>query len=405
MSAKSPITGHRGRPIASAVTALALLVATAGETSAQTFQTIAPTAILVDADTRAVLFEKSADELVAPASMAKIMTAEVVFNELKNGRLTMDSEFTVSVNAWKKGGSGSGGSAMFAKVNTAIRLEDLLRGLVIQSGNDAAITIAEGIAGTEENFARLMNERARQIGLTKSTFRNATGYGDPEQRVTVRDLEKLSLFVIETYPDLYRMFGEREFTWNKIRQLNRNPLLAMDIGADGLKTGNVDESGYGLSGSAVQNGQRLIVVVNGLKTARDRATEARKLLEWGFRSFEPHLLFESGQVVGDAQVFGGDRRSLPLVSERPIRVLVRRGDGERLSARIVYQGPLKAPIRKGAQVARIEVTRGDVKALDMPLYASEDVTVGTLQQRALDGLIEVSTGWVRRALSDVFSGI
>jgi D-alanyl-D-alanine carboxypeptidase (penicillin-binding protein 5/6) len=211
--------------------------------------------------------------------------------------------------------------------------------------------------------------------------------------------------VIETYPDYYKMFGEREFTWNKIRQLNRNPLLTMNIGADGLKTGNVDESGYGLSGSAVQNGQRLVVVVNGMKTARDRAAESRKLLEWGFRSFEPHLLFEAAKVVGDAEVFGGDRRSLPLVSERPIRVLVRRGDGERLSARIVYQGPLKAPIRKGAEVARIEVTRGDAKALEMPLYASEDVEVGTLRQRAFDGLLEVSTGWVRRALSDVFSGI
>jgi D-alanyl-D-alanine carboxypeptidase (penicillin-binding protein 5/6) len=375
------------------------------EASAQAFQTIAPTAILIDADSRAVLFEKNADELVAPASMAKIMTAEIVFDELKSGRLTMDTEFTVSVNAWKKGGAGSGGSAMFAKVNTPVRLEDLLRGLVVQSGNDAAITIAEGISGTEENFARRMTERARELGLTKSTFRNSTGYSEPDQKVTVRDLAKLALHMIETYPDHYPMFAEREFTWNKIRQLNRNPLLSMDIGADGLKTGNVDESGYGLVGSAVQNGQRLVVVVNGLKTARDRAAESRKLLEWGFRSFEPHLLFEAGQPVGDADVFGGDRRSLALVSDRPIRVLVRRGDGERLSARIVYQGPLKAPIKKGAQVARIEVTRGDTKALEMPLYASEDVGVGTLRQRAFDGLLEVSTGWVRRALSDVFSGI
>ncbi|WP_210482937.1 D-alanyl-D-alanine carboxypeptidase family protein [Microvirga antarctica] len=373
--------------------------------SAQSFQTTAPTAILMDADTRAVLFEKGADDLVAPASMAKIMTAEVVFNALKAGRLTMDSEFTISVNAWKKGGAGSGGSAMFAKVNTMVRLEDLLRGLIIQSGNDAAIAIAEGISGTEENFARLMNERARQIGLTKSNFRNATGYGEPDQKVTVRDLAKLSLFVIETYPDYYKMFGEREFTWNKIRQLNRNPLLAMDIGADGLKTGNVDESGFGLSGSAVQNGQRLIVVVNGMKTARDRATESRKLLEWGFRSFEQFALFAPGQVVGEAQVFGGDQRSIPLVAERPVRVLVHRGEGDRLSARIIYQGPLRAPIKKGTQVARIEVNRGDTKALDMPLFANEDVAVGTMRQRAFDGLLEISTGWVRRAVSDVFSGI
>src|SRR6476620_1900330 len=254
MSAQKKITRVFNRIL---ISGLLLITGASGEALAQAFQTIAPTAILLDADTRAVLFEQNADELVAPASMAKIMTAEVRFNELKSGRVTMDSTFTVSVNAWKKGGAGSGGSAMFAKVNEPVRVEDLLRGLVIQSGNDAAIAIAEGISGTEENFARLMTERARQIGLTKSTFRNATGYSEPDQKVTVRELAMLSLHVIETYPEYYKMFGEKDFTWNKIRQVNRNPLLTMDIGADGLKTGNADESGYGLVGSAVQNGQRL----------------------------------------------------------------------------------------------------------------------------------------------------
>ena len=372
---------------------------------AQSFQTTAPTAILMDAGSHAVLFEKNADELTAPASMAKTMTAEVVFNEIKNGRLNFDSEFMISENAWRKGGGGSGGSSMFAKVNTSVRLEDLLRGLIVQSGNDAAIALAEGIAGTEENFARMMNERAKQIGLTKSTFRNATGYGHPEQKTTVRDLAKLALHIIETYPDLYKLFGEREFTWNKIRQQNRNPLLFLDIGADGLKTGNIEESGYGLIGSAVQNDQRLIVVVNGLKSAKDRATESRKLLDWGFRAFETQQLFDAGQVVGEAQVFGGNRRSLPLVSKKPIRVLVPRGDGERVTARIIYTGPLKAPIQKGAEVARLQVNRGDMQALEMPLYANEDVQEGTLSQRALDGLLEFSTGWVRRAFTSVIEGI
>lgn len=377
----------------------------AQEARAQEFQTAAPTAILMDSGSHAVLFEKNADEPTAPASMAKVMTAEVVFNEIKNGRLNFDSEFMVSENAWRKGGGGSGGSSMFAKVNTPVRLEDLLRGLIVQSGNDAAIALAEGIAGTEENFARMMNERAKQIGLTKSTFRNATGYGHPEQKVTVRDLAKLALYVIETYPDLYKMFGEREFTWNKIRQQNRNPLLFADIGADGLKTGNIDESGYGLIGSAVQNDQRLIVVVNGLKTAKDRATESRKLLDWGFRAFEAQQLFADGQIVGEAQVFGGNMRSLPLVAKKPVRVLVPRGDGERVTARIVYTGPLKAPIQKGAEVARLQVSRGDMQALDMPLYANEDVQQGTLSQRALDGLLEFSTGWVRRAFSSLVESI
>lgn len=375
------------------------------EAGAQSFQTTAPTAILIDANSHAVLFEKNADELTAPASMAKTMTAEVVFSQLKDGRLSMDSEFQISENAWRKGGGGSGGSSMFAKVNTNVRLEDLLRGLIVQSGNDAAIAIAEGIAGTEESFARMMNERARQIGLTKSTFRNATGYGHPEQKVTVRDLAKLSLHIIETYPDLYKIFGEREFTWNKIRQQNRNPLLFMDIGADGLKTGNIDEAGYGLIGSAVQNDQRLIVVVNGLKTAKDRATESRKLLDWGFRAFETQQLFAEGQVVGEAQVYGGSRRSLPLVSKKPVRVLVPRGESERVTARIIYTGPLKAPIQKGAEVARLQVNRGDMQALELPLYANEDVQEGTLSQRALDGLLEFSTGWVRRAFSSLVDRI
>jgi serine-type D-Ala-D-Ala carboxypeptidase (penicillin-binding protein 5/6) len=385
--------------------AISLMFAWPQAVQAQNFQTTAPTAILMDAGSHAVLFEKNADELTAPASMAKTMTAEVVFNEIKNGRLNFDSEFTISENAWRKGGGGSGGSAMFARVNTSIRLEDLLRGLIVQSGNDAAIAIAEGIAGTEDNFARMMNERAKQIGLTKSTFRNATGYGHHEQKATVRDLSKLALHIIETYPDLYKIFGEREFTWNKIRQQNRNPLLFLDIGADGLKTGNIDESGFGLIGSAVQNDQRLIVVVNGLKTAKDRAAESRKLLDWGFRAFETQQLFAEGQVVGEAQVFGGNRRSLPLVSKKPVRVLVPRGEGERVTARIIYTGPLKAPIQKGTEVARLQVNRGDMQALEMPLYANDDIQEGTLSQRALDGLLEFSTGWVRRAFTSVIEGI
>jgi serine-type D-Ala-D-Ala carboxypeptidase (penicillin-binding protein 5/6) len=396
---------HTAAALGLLFTSLLLGLGVPDDARAQGFQTLAPTAILIDAESHAVLFEKNADELTAPASMAKTMTIEIVFNELKNGRINLDTEFTVSENAWRKGGAGSGGSAMFAKVNSSVRVEDLLRGIIVQSGNDASIAVAEGLAGTEENFARMMNERAKQLGLTKSTFRNATGYGDPAQKVTVRDLAKLALHIIDTYPDLYKIFGEREFTWNKIRQQNRNPLLAMEIGADGLKTGNIDEAGFGLIGSAVQNGQRLILVVNGLKTAKDRANEARKLLEWGFRAFESRQLFAEGQPIGEVQVFGGDRRSLPLVARKPVRVLVNRGESERVSARIVYTGPLKAPVQKGAEVARLRVDRGDMQALEVPLYASEDVQVGTLSQRALDGLLEMSTGWVRRAFSSVVDRI
>lgn len=364
---------------------------------AQNFQTAAPYALLMDAESGTVLFEKAADELMAPASMTKIMTAELIFNEIRQGRLTLDSEFVVSENAWRKGGGGSGGSAMFARLNDRIKLGDLLRGIIVQSGNDACIVVAEGVAGSEDTFAGMMTQRARELGLTRSTFRNSTGLGHPDQKVTARELARLSLHVIETYPDLYKMFGEREFTWNKIRQQNRNPLLTMEIGADGLKTGNIDESGFGLVGSAVQGGQRLIVVVNGLKTARDRAAESRKLLEWGFRAFEPRQLFAQNEPVGEATVYGGGKGSVPLVALKPVRLLLPRGSGDRVAARIVYQGPLRAPVQKGAEVARLKVTRGDVQALDVPLYTGEDVEVGSVPQRAVDGLLEFGSGLIRRA--------
>ena len=364
---------------------------------AQTFQTAAPHAILMDAESGSVLFEKAADEPFAPASMAKLMTTDIVFEALKSGRLSMDTEFTVTEDAWRRGGAGGGGSSMFAQVNSRIKMSDLVRGLIVQSGNDAAITIAENMAGSEAAFANMMNQRAREIGLTRSTFRNATGYSAPDQKVSARDMAKLALHLIETYPDLYKIFAEREFTWNKIKQQNRNPLLTLDIGADGLKTGYLEESGYALTASAVQNGQRLILVISGLKTARDRASESRKLMEWGFRAFEPRQVFASGETVAEASVFGGEKGSVPVVAKRPVRLLLPRGSGDRISARIVYQGPLPAPVEAGQEIGRLRVMRGDVLALDQPVYAGEAVGTGTLSQRAMDAALEVGTDLVRRA--------
>lgn len=364
---------------------------------AQAFQSAAPYAILLDSGSGAVLYEKAADELMVPASMAKIATALVAFQEIAQGKLTLETEISISENAWRKGGGVSGGSTMFAIVNSRVKLGDLLQGLIVQSGNDAAIALAEAVAGDEASFARLMTERVRALGLTRSVYRNATGMADPEQKVTARELARLSDHIIKTYPELYRIFGQREFTWNKIKQSNRNPLLAMDIGADGLKTGNIDETGYGMVGSAVQRGQRLIVVVNGLKNARDRASEARKLLEWGFRSFEQRQIFAEGETVGEASVYGGEKGRIALKAGGPVSLLVPRGSSERLAARIVYRGPLQAPVAEGAEVARLLVTRGEVKTLEIPLYAAETVPVGSLQQRALDALLEAATGWVRKA--------
>ena len=358
----------------------------------QAFQSPVPNAILIDYDTRSVLFEKNADEPVSPASLAKVMTAEIVFHELREGRLTLDRTFTISENAWRRGGAPAGGSSMFAVLHSQVRLEDLLRGLIIMSGNDAAIAIAEGIAGTEENFAALMTRRARELGFDKMTFRNSWGKYDPEQKTPVRQLALLAEHIIRSYPDYYHMFGEKEFTWSKIKQQNRNPLLFMDIGADGLKTGNVQDSGFALVGSAIENGQRVIVAIVGAKSSRERADEARKLLSWGLRSFESRPLFEVNAEVGTASVYGGASSTVELVSDRPIKVLLPRGSSERLVAQIIYQGPLIAPVQQGAQVAKLRVMRGKALVMEAPLVAGQSVEVGALHQRALDASWELGLG-------------
>jgi serine-type D-Ala-D-Ala carboxypeptidase (penicillin-binding protein 5/6) len=363
------------------------------------FQTIAPFVVVMDYDTRTVLFEKAADDLMAPASTAKMMTAEVIFREIAEGRLKPDDEFIISENAWRKGGGAAGGSTMFAAVNSKVRIDDLLRGLIIDSGNDAAIALAEGVAGSEEAFATLMNKRAKEIGMTRSTFTNPWGRGDPGQRVTPRDMAMLAAHIIATYPERYKLFSEREFTWNKVKQLNRNPLLTMDIGADGLKTGNIEESGFGLVGSAIQGGQRVIVVINGLKTANDRKDEARKLIQWGLRSFEKKVLFNAGDVIGYAKVYGGASFEAPLVANGPVTVLIPRGSAERLTAKIVYQGPLIAPVEEGKEVAHLKISRGTLQALDIPLKTQAAVESGPLWRRALDAALELGYGVIRKSFS------
>ena len=362
----------------------------------ESFQTLAPYAILVDADTATVLFEKNADTLMSPASTAKVMTAEIVFRELKENRLKLDDTFVISENAWRTGGASSGGSSMFAVLNSSVRVEDLIRGLIIQSGNDAAIALAEGIAGSEDNFAGMMTRRARELGMTKSSFVNVWGRGDPNEKVTAREMALLAAHVIHTYPEFYHYFGEKEFTWNRIRQHNRNPLLTMNIGADGLKTGHIAESGFGLLGSAVQNGERLIVVVNGLRTSRDRANESAKLLSWGFRAFEPKAIYAADEVVGAASVYGGTQGDVPLVADKAITLLVPRGSGDKLTGKIVYTGPLVAPVDKGVQVGQLELFRGAAEVLSVPLKTAESVAVGSLPHRALDAGLELVTAVVRK---------
>src|ERR1700731_3055658 len=298
----------------------------------------APTAILIEASSGSVLFEKNADELRAPSSMMKLMTAEVVFHAVKQGDVKLTDEYHVSEYAWRKGGAPSGGSTMFAAIHSKISVDDLLHGALIQSGNDACIVLAEGIAGSEDSFAEMMTKRARALGLTRSTFANSNGLPNPGNKMTVRELAKLARYVIQTYPDFYKLFSEREFTWNKIRQLNRNPLLTSLDGADGLKTGYPKEAGYGMVGSAVQNGTRLIVVVNGLDDPDDRASEAKKMLEWGFRNFETRTLFAADHPSGSPKLLGGESLSVNLASREPIQVMAQKNGTDKLIARVIYNG-------------------------------------------------------------------
>ncbi|MGA8945851.1 MAG: D-alanyl-D-alanine carboxypeptidase family protein [Pseudolabrys sp.] len=350
----------------------------------------APHAILIDGENGGVLFERDADRLIFPASLAKLMTAEYVFNEIKEGRLKLTDEFTVSENAWRKGGAPSHGSTMFAAIYSKVPVDDLIHAMIIQSANDACIILAEGLAGSEAAFAEKLTERARAIGLEKSIFTNSNGLPDPAEQVTTRELGLLARHIIRTYPDFYPIFSQADYTWNKIRQQNRNPLLGAMTGADGLKTGFTKEAGYGLVGSAVQNGQRLIVVVNGVNTPKDRADEAKKLLEWGFRTFEQRILFAEGQTIGTAKVFGGSIGRVSLVaSEGAVRVLLPKAGGEKLIARIVYKGPVPAPVTEGTPIGNLKVWRNDNLILSTPLKASEGVGKGNMPQRAFDAVTEM----------------
>jgi D-alanyl-D-alanine carboxypeptidase (penicillin-binding protein 5/6) len=360
------------------------------------FETKAKHAILMDADANLVLFEKDADTLAPPASMSKLMTLAIVFRELKAGRLKLEDQFKVSEHAWRTGGAPSGGSAMFAPLNTMVTISDLIQGITVQSGNDAAIILAEGISGTEEAFAKQMTEYSRTIGLEKSTFVNATGLPAEGHLMTARDLAVLAHHLIYTYPEYYHFFGQREFKYrDKFTLQNRNPLIALDIGVDGLKTGFIKESGYGLVASAKRGDQRLLLVVGGLESAKEREAESRKLLDWGFKSFKPFRLFDEGQTVSDALVWGGTQHYVPLVGDGDIDIILPATATGKVTASIVYTGPIKAPIRKGDQVAVLRVTSAESQATnDIPLYAREDIGRSNFAMRGLDSLLVLAFGWL-----------
>jgi D-alanyl-D-alanine carboxypeptidase (penicillin-binding protein 5/6) len=367
---------------------LLLLLAQVEQSFAQEgFESKANHAILIDARTGRVMFEKAADEAVPPASMSKLMTMIMVFEALKSGKLTLDQEFLISQDAWKRGGASSGGSTMYAELNSRVRLEDLIKGVVVQSANDACIAIAEGMAGSEAGFSQRMTDRARELGATNATFRNATGLPDPEHRMSVRDLSVLARYVINEFPEYYRYYSIPEFTWNNIKQQNRNPLLKDYPGADGMKTGYTREAGYGLIGSASRDGRRLIMVIAGLKSINERKQEAQSLLDWGFRQFRAVDVYAKGDRVGNARVWGGTTRSVELVTSESVRVALSPQEQDIAEMKLAYQGPLMAPVEAGTKVGTVRFLVDGMTVADVPVETAESVEAEqSMWSRAMDSI-------------------
>jgi D-alanyl-D-alanine carboxypeptidase (penicillin-binding protein 5/6) len=357
-------------------------------------ETEAEYAILIDVETQTVLFEKNADTLMQPASMSKLMTLAVIFDAIEQGKITLQTEFPVSEYAWRTGGAPSGTSAMFAPLNTNITVEDLIQGVVVQSGNDACIILAEGLAGSEEAFAQAMTDYARRIGLKKSTFGNSSGLPHPKQLMTARELALLAMYIIQKYPKYYTYFQQKEFRYRKHIFYNRNPLIAANLGADGLKTGFTAESGYGIVGSAVQDGRRLVLVQNGVKSQAGRRDDAERLLNWGFKSFDKFTVFGAGEAVGEALVWGGEKRYVKLRGDGDVRVLLPKNAKQRLRGEIVYNGPVIAPIREGDRIGELRVTAENGVKATAPLYAAESIERGGIVRQGLDSAISLAFGWL-----------
>ena len=335
---------------------------------AAAIETSAREAILLDISTGTVLLNKDADVPMPPASMSKIMTVYLVFERLQDGRLSLDDELLVSEKAWRKGGS-----KMFVEVGKRIRVEDLLRGVIVQSGNDACIVLAEGISGSEEAFAEEMTRKAEALGMTGSRFANATGWPDPDHRMTARDLATLARHLIQDFPEYYHYFAETEFVWNDIHQPNRNPILYASVGADGLKTGHTEEAGYGLTASAVQNGRRLILVISGLESEAARAGESERLLNWGFREFDNYALVQPGEVVDEAPVWLGETPTVAAVVPEGLTLTLPRKARDEMTVKVVYETPVTAPVAAGQEVGKMIVSVPDAAPVVVPLQAADAV--------------------------------
>ncbi|MDB5477957.1 MAG: dacA [Alphaproteobacteria bacterium] len=346
---------------------------------AQAMETIAKQAILIDMDTKTVLLEKNSQEKMPTSSMSKVLTAYLVFDALKSGRITMEQTFPVSEKAWR-----IQGSKMFVPLNSQIKVGDLIQGVIVQSGNDACVVLSEGIAGSEEAFAEAMNKKAASFGMKNSHFMNASGWPDPNHYSTAYDLALLAYHLINDFPEYYHYYSQKDFTYNGIKQGNRNPLLYRNIGADGLKTGHTEGAGYGLIGTAIQNGRRLVLVVNGLNSMQERADESARLLSWGFTNFQYLNLFKTGEEVEKAKVWMGIKESVPLVVNEDIKALYKIDEKDKLQLTAVVNEPIAAPIAKGQEMGVLKIKMGEFPERVVTLYAGENVEKLGIFQRIVE---------------------
>nr|WP_226951222.1 D-alanyl-D-alanine carboxypeptidase family protein [Rhizobium terrae] len=358
------------------------------------FVTKAKQIYLVEAKTGTVLLASNENQAFPPASLAKLMTMEVVFSALKRGEITGDTTYPVSQYAWRTGGAPSGTTTMFAALKSQIRVEDLVKGVIIQNANDACIVLAEGISRTESEFAVRMTARAKDLGLGRSAFANSTGLPDGESRTTARDLVELARHIYREYPDYYPLYSQPDFEWNKIFQRNKNPLLALNIGVDGLGAGFAEGSGYALTTSVQRNGTRLFLAMGGLANDKERLEEARRVLEWALSSFETKVLFKKDEVIGQASVYGGTSRYVDLVAREPVDIYLPANNPDRLSGRIVYRWPLRAPVAAGQDVGTLRISAGDRVVREVPLVTAEAVGTGSLTSQATDALLELMFFWL-----------
>jgi serine-type D-Ala-D-Ala carboxypeptidase (penicillin-binding protein 5/6) len=373
---------------------LVLIVCAPLAAQGQAFETKAKQVYLLDAETGTVLFAKDENAAVPPASLAKLMTMEVVFDAIRKNELTLETEFPVSEHAWRTGGAPSGTSTMFAALKSRVRVVDLIQGVTVQLANDACIILGEGMTGSEEAFAKRMTERARELGLSASFFRNATGLPDPGNKTSMRDLALLAQHIHSSYPDFFKYYAQTEFEWNKILQRNRMPLISANIGVDGFATGFAEGFGYGNVATMQKDGRRVFLALGGLATDKERVEETRKILDWSMAAFEKKRLFEAGDTLGEASVYGGTVSHVALLTRDPVDVLVPVNNPDRLSAKVIYRWPLLTPVEAGVKVGTLRIWNGERLLREVPVETAAAVGEGTLTSRATDALQELLLFWL-----------